>query len=426
MSTDKEYVKSAFTKIKNGYEALERTGWNPVLSRVMTQSEKQMKELKYKFSVGLNERNAMRNRYTNVIPYDQNRVIISRSASNIDGYVNASPARYEPSRTNYILAQGPVEGSVTDWWQMMWDKSVSLIIQLNQSGSHDQIFSYFPRTVNGTISFGAFEITTESERTATDYVHRTLKLKEKGGEEDDAKIVEHVNFTSWGDFEVPRSPRSMLALLFYVRRLDAMTSSCEGSPTVVHCSAGIGRTGTFYIVDVVLRMISANIPIDRMDLVELLLFLRRYRPGLIQTPQQLRFAYLAVLEGFRWFLNYPEPVVHTKEDFPADVTLISSEEGSESPRVGKSKSQTLRAVGEKTRLLSAEVSETHCPLGEKSSSIDDVSQIKRKRKEMIERMVEKSRRAEKSIRPFSGRLWGAFAVAAVFSAVVVGFVWKSR
>ncbi|KAH8018418.1 hypothetical protein HPB51_006040 [Rhipicephalus microplus] len=112
------------------------------------------------------------------------------------------------------------------------------------------------------------------------------------------RVVLHLHYTTWPDFGVPESPAAFLAFLQAVRESGAL--DVDVGPPVVHCSAGIGRSGTFCLVDSCLVLIEANGGrLDRVDVQEVLLEMRKYRMGLIQTPDQLRFSYLAILEGAR-------------------------------------------------------------------------------------------------------------------------------
>ena len=99
----------------------------------------------------------------------------------------------------------------------------------------------------------------------------------------------------WPDFGVPSSPTTFLK--FPEDVMECGTLNDGSSPPVIHCSAGIGHSGTFCLVDSALEMVKANGKSDGLDLKQLLISLRKYRVGLIQTPDQLRFSYLAVIEG---------------------------------------------------------------------------------------------------------------------------------
>ncbi|NWI17740.1 PTN1 phosphatase, partial [Crypturellus soui] len=111
----------------------------------------------------------------------------------------------------------------------------------------------------------------------------------------------HFHYTTWPDFGVPESPASFLNFLFKVRESGSL--SPEHGPVVVHCSAGIGRSGTFCLVDTCLLLMDKRKDPSSVDVKQVLLEMRKYRMGLIQTADQLRFSYLAVIEGAKFIMG---------------------------------------------------------------------------------------------------------------------------
>ncbi|XP_063048633.1 LOW QUALITY PROTEIN: tyrosine-protein phosphatase non-receptor type 1-like, partial [Engraulis encrasicolus] len=112
----------------------------------------------------------------------------------------------------------------------------------------------------------------------------------------------HFHYTTWPDFGVPESPASFLNFLFKVRESELAEDTDHG-PAVVHCSAGIGRSGTFSLVDTCLLLMEKRREPSLVDIKRILLDMRRYRMGLIQTADQLRFSYMAVREGAKSILG---------------------------------------------------------------------------------------------------------------------------
>ncbi|XP_010637298.1 tyrosine-protein phosphatase non-receptor type 2 isoform X1 [Fukomys damarensis] len=108
----------------------------------------------------------------------------------------------------------------------------------------------------------------------------------------EARTISHFHYTTWPDFGVPESPASFLNFLFKVRESGSLEA--DHGPAVVHCSAGIGRSGTFSLVDTCLVLMEKG---DDINIKQVLLNMRKYRMGLIQTPDQLRFSYMAIIEG---------------------------------------------------------------------------------------------------------------------------------
>ncbi|XP_015778849.1 PREDICTED: tyrosine-protein phosphatase non-receptor type 1-like [Acropora digitifera] len=111
------------------------------------------------------------------------------------------------------------------------------------------------------------------------------------------RCIYHFHYQTWPDFGVPTSPATFLAFLFEVRQKGVL--SPDVGPSVIHCSAGIGRSGTFVMVDSILKEIESTGDMEQISITDVLLEIRQYRVGLIQTPDQLRFTYLAILEGVK-------------------------------------------------------------------------------------------------------------------------------
>ncbi|XP_030666662.1 tyrosine-protein phosphatase non-receptor type 2 isoform X6 [Nomascus leucogenys] len=116
-----------------------------------------------------------------------------------------------------------------------------------------------------------------------------VKRSLKSGE---TRTISHFHYTTWPDFGVPESPASFLNFLFKVRESGSLNP--DHGPAVIHCSAGIGRSGTFSLVDTCLVLMEKG---DDINIKQVLLNMRKYRMGLIQTPDQLRFSYMAIIEG---------------------------------------------------------------------------------------------------------------------------------
>ncbi|XP_068892212.1 tyrosine-protein phosphatase non-receptor type 1-like isoform X1 [Aphelocoma coerulescens] len=125
---------------------------------------------------------------------------------------------------------------------------------------------------------------------------RTLDLQTQ-----ETREILHFHYTTWPDFGVPESPASFLNFPFKVR--ESGSPSPGHGPVVVHCSAGIGRSGTFCLVDTCLLLMDKRKDPSSVDVKQVLLEMRKYRMGLIQTADQLRFSYLAVIEGAKFIMG---------------------------------------------------------------------------------------------------------------------------
>ncbi|NXK72531.1 PTN1 phosphatase, partial [Amazona guildingii] len=143
------------------------------------------------------------------------------------------------------------------------------------------------------------KLTLISEDIKSYYTVRQLELENLTTQE--TREILHFHYTTWPDFGVPESPASFLNFLFKVRESGSLNP--EHGPVVVHCSAGIGRSGTFCLVDTCLLLMDKRKDPSSVDIKQVLLEMRKYRMGLIQTADQLRFSYLAVIEGAKFIMG---------------------------------------------------------------------------------------------------------------------------
>ncbi|KAF7654655.1 hypothetical protein LDENG_00066640 [Lucifuga dentata] len=240
------------------------------------------------------------NRYRDVSPYDHSRVKLENSEND---YINASLVMVEEAQRRYILSQGPLRNTCGHFWLMIWEQCSKAVIMLNrviEKGS-EKCAQYWPTTEERQMSFTdtGFVVRLLSEEDQSYYIIRVLELQNtKTGE---SREIYHFHYTTWPDFGVPESPASFLNFLFKVRESGSLDQ--EHRPSVVHCSAGIGRSGTFALVDTCLVLMDRRKNPSTVDIQKVLLDMRERRMGLIQTPDQLRFSYMAVIEGAKIILN---------------------------------------------------------------------------------------------------------------------------
>lgn len=238
--------------------------------------------------------NRIRNRYRDVSPFDHSRVKLKGTDND---YINASLVVMEEAQRRYILTQGPLSNTCGHFWLMIWEQKTKAVIMLNrviEKGS-EKCAQYWPMSEESEMAFGEthFLVRLLSEDKKSYYTTRVLELQNlKTGEK---REIYHFHYTTWPDFGVPESPASFLNFLYKVRESGAL--GLDQGPAVVHCSAGIGRSGTFSLVDTCLVLLDKRKEPSSVDIKSVLLDMRKYRMGLIQTPDQLRFSYMAVLEG---------------------------------------------------------------------------------------------------------------------------------
>ncbi|XP_023598762.1 tyrosine-protein phosphatase non-receptor type 1 isoform X2 [Trichechus manatus latirostris] len=212
-------------------------------------------------------KNKNRNRYRDVSPFDHSRIKLHQEDND---YINASLIKMEEAQRSYILTQL----KCAQYWPQKEEK--------------EMIFE----DTN-------LKLTLISEDIKSYYTVRQLELENLASQE--TREILHFHYTTWPDFGVPESPASFLNFLFKVRESGSL--SLEHGPIVVHCSAGIGRSGTFCLADTCLLLMDKRKDPSSVDIKKVLLEMRTFRMGLIQTADQLRFSYLAVIEGAKFIMG---------------------------------------------------------------------------------------------------------------------------
>ncbi|KAI8048402.1 protein-tyrosine phosphatase-like protein [Syncephalis plumigaleata] len=207
------------------------------------------------------------NRYSNIWPYDRNRVCLATAASgenDLDSdYINAShvsAAIQVPEAPAYIVCQGPIPVTFAAFWWMCWAQGTQVIVMLTQQMEHGRVkcHIYWPATIGETISYGTITVQLVEEiplPNGLPGVRRCILLKRPSTGE--TRTLYQVQYTGWPDHGVPEDPGSVIRLRQYVKQLressvQSTTTTTTLSPLVVHCSAGCGRSGVFCVLDTML------------------------------------------------------------------------------------------------------------------------------------------------------------------------------
>lgn len=245
-------------------------------------------------------KNKNRNRYRDVSPFDHSRIKLHQEDND---YINASLIKMEEAQRSYILTQGPLPNTCGHFWEMVWEQKSRGVVMLNRIMEKGSLkcAQYWPQKEEKEMVFDDtnLKLTLISEDVKSYYTVRQLELENLATQE--AREILHFHYTTWPDFGVPESPASFLNFLFKVRESGSLSS--EHGPIVVHCSAGIGRSGTFCLADTCLLLMDKRKDPSSVDIKKVLLEMRRFRMGLIQTADQLRFSYLAVIEGAKFIMG---------------------------------------------------------------------------------------------------------------------------
>ncbi|XP_032355126.1 protein tyrosine phosphatase receptor type Db isoform X29 [Etheostoma spectabile] len=235
------------------------------------------------------EVNKPKNRYANVIAYDHSRVILS-SIEGVPGsdYINANYIDGYRRQNAYIATQGSLPETFGEFWRMVWEQHTANIVMMTklEEKSRVKCDQYWP--TRGTETYGLIQITLLDTVELATYSVRTFALYKSGSNE--KREVRHFQFTAWPDHGVPEHPTPFLAFL---RRVKACNPPDAG-PMVVHCSAGVGRTGCFIVIDAMAERIKHEKTIDIYGHVTLMRSQRNY---MVQTEDQYIFIHDALLEA---------------------------------------------------------------------------------------------------------------------------------
>ncbi|CAG2180529.1 unnamed protein product, partial [Oppiella nova] len=228
------------------------------------------------------------------VPYDATRVelhIVDKEANS--DYINASHVDGYRSAGRYIACQGPLEHTVGDMWRMVWQYGCAQVVMLtNSRGPHDwHCAKYWPEwgpVCEPTVYGNGIKVRPTGRQVADGYTVRTFQVERDG---EDAREVVHYNYTGWPDWGVPDCSHSFLPFLKRVRADKQYTSR---KPIVVHCSAGIGRTGSFILIDTMLEMANEE---KRIDPLKQLLHIREQRMNLVEAIEQYVFVHQVLMEA---------------------------------------------------------------------------------------------------------------------------------
>ncbi|XP_069645047.1 receptor-type tyrosine-protein phosphatase F isoform X10 [Haliaeetus albicilla] len=235
------------------------------------------------------EVNKPKNRYANVIAYDHSRVILT-SIDGVPGsdYINANYIDGYRKQNAYIATQGPLPETLSDFWRMVWEQRTATIVMMTrlEEKSRVKCDQYWPS--RGTETYGMIQVTLLDTVELATYTVRTFALYKNGSSE--KRELRQFQFMAWPDHGVPEYPTPILAFL---RRVKACNPPDAG-PMVVHCSAGVGRTGCFIVIDAMLERMKHEKTVDIYGHVTCMRSQRNY---MVQTEDQYIFIHEALLEA---------------------------------------------------------------------------------------------------------------------------------
>ncbi|KAL7890005.1 hypothetical protein AOLI_G00022630 [Acnodon oligacanthus] len=230
--------------------------------------------------VGKAPENREKNRYRDILPYDETRVPVGETQD----YINASYIRMKVGTEEffYISSQGPLPSTQDCFWQMVWENKSNVIAMMTQEVERGRVkcHKYWPEKLNVPMETGRYQLILDNYQ-IQDYFHiKIIKMVEK--ETGATHFVTHLKFTTWPDHGTPRSSKQLVRFIRYMRAVHSK------GPITVHCSAGIGRAGVLICIDVILSLIEKDLTINVSEIVR---EMRLQRYGMIQTKEQYLFCY---------------------------------------------------------------------------------------------------------------------------------------
>ncbi|CAF0852631.1 unnamed protein product [Rotaria sordida] len=237
-----------------------------------------------------------KNRYGTIIANDHSRVKLSELPGDpLSSYINANYVTGYPNEYHaFIATQGPLANTIIDFYRMIWQEHVPVIIMITRlfEKNKAKCERYIPDSQ--PTQYGPFHVQIKSISYQTDYEIRRLIIEF----ENEQREIEHYWYTAWPDQSCPDNAQPLIELVKNVEksRLELSNLNKHFGPIVVHCSAGIGRTGCFIALSNGVKQLDNE---HIIDIVRILCDLRRDRGGMIQTNDQYQFVYQALSEYAR-------------------------------------------------------------------------------------------------------------------------------
>ncbi|KAG9330051.1 hypothetical protein JZ751_027356 [Albula glossodonta] len=231
--------------------------------------------------------NKFKNRLVNIMPYETTRVCLQpiRGLEGSD-YINGSFIDGYRQQKAYIATQGPLAETTEDFWRMLWEYNSTIVEKCHQ---------YWPAERSARYQY--FVVDPMAEYNMPQYILREFKVTD--ARDGQSRTVRQFQFTDWPEQGVPKSGEGFIDFIGQVHKTKEQFG--QDGPISVHCSAGVGRTGVFITLSIVLERMRYEGMVDIFQTVKLL---RTQRPAMVQTEDEYQFCYQAALEYLGSFDHY--------------------------------------------------------------------------------------------------------------------------
>ena len=257
------------------------------------------------------ERNLSKSRYRDVIPGEATRVKLQPDYDDKSDFINANyVSGYNNQEKAYIFTQGnkkkrnnkiisvlfllnigPLESTVKDFWRMVWQENIVIIVMTTNIRESNTIkcYPYWPSETKAVLNAGLYQIQNEESERFSSFIVTKLSLRKKN--HSDVRTIYHAHYIKWPDHGIPPNTNDALDFLERVNYYKRLTQT--QAPILVHCSAGIGRTGTFCAIDIGIKRYLEKMNIDMPATV---MKMRSERAGRVQTEDRYVFSHLALMD----------------------------------------------------------------------------------------------------------------------------------
>ena len=243
-------------------------------------------------SIGSHINNRRKNRFTDIIPYEHSRVKLSLTGEHNSDYINACYIDGYYHRGAYIASQGPMPHTANDFWRMIWEKNIDHIVALTKvmEAGRRKCEQYWPENETDMCEFDMIQVTLKKCERYTTYDIRMMEVTH-AEYPTDVRIVIQFHYTVWPDHGVPIFSSSLISFINHTKEYHIPKRAQP--PMLVHCSAGVGRTGTFIVLDYFMEHLKEN---DEVNIYKCVAELRENRCLMVQTKEQYIFIHDALLD----------------------------------------------------------------------------------------------------------------------------------
>ncbi|XP_072173209.1 uncharacterized protein [Diadema setosum] len=249
-------------------------------------------------TVSSNPENKTKNRFKNILTYDHSRVVLETLQDDPHSdYYNASFIHNHKGEKMFIASQAPNSASILDFWRMIWQYRVNTVVMINNTieAGKDRCTVYWPEEMSSSVQFGKIVVTLRTIMERSDSVHRVMDVQQV--DRNEAFQVHQFHFLAWENLKSPEHPTTLLSFIRAVKKVHQKYKEGQGgsAPILVHCSAGVGRTGTFITLYCMLDQLQEE---GRVSIFDFIKQMREDRPKMVQTVDQYIFLHTALVEAY--------------------------------------------------------------------------------------------------------------------------------